>query len=128
MPLLGFKKQFAPLVESGANRQTIRLKRKDGKNPHPGDTLYLYTGLRTKGCRKLGTAICTGAWDVGITKCGPVLTGIRLDPDEAGELAARDGFSCFGDMQDFFEKEHSLPFWGLLIEWGEMEGDDGQES
>ena len=35
MPLLGFQKQFAPLVESGEKRQTIRAYRKDGKDPKP---------------------------------------------------------------------------------------------
>lgn len=118
MPLLGFKKQFAPLVESGAKRQTIRAKRRDGRNPHPGDTLYLYTGLRTKQCRKLGAAKCTSVQEVVITRHGPILAGRHLGCDEASELAAKDGFSCYGDMADFFfDKEHDLPFWGLLIEW-----------
>ena len=58
MPLLGFKKQFAPLVEEGQKRQTIRAKRRDGRNPHAGETLFLYTGLRTKSCRKLGISGC----------------------------------------------------------------------
>lgn len=48
MPALNFKAQFAPLVESGAKRRTIRAFRKDKRDPKQGDTLYLYTGLRTK--------------------------------------------------------------------------------
>lgn len=53
MALLNFQKQFADLIEAGTKRQTIRAARK-----YPikvGDKLYLYTGLRTKYCRKLKT-------------------------------------------------------------------------
>lgn len=118
MPLLGFKKQFAPLVESGAKRQTIRAKRKDGRNPHPGDTLYLYTGLRTKQCRILGTAVCIGVREIVIARNRPILSGRHLLSVEAKEFAIKDGFSGYEAMATFFEKEHGLPFWGLLIEWG----------
>lgn len=53
MPLLNFELRFAGLIESGEKRQTIRAQRK-----YPikaGDKLYLYTGVRTKNCRKLKT-------------------------------------------------------------------------
>ena len=54
MPALNFKNQFATYVELGfrdpdhprAKRQTIRAKRKDGRDPRQGETLYLYTGKR----------------------------------------------------------------------------------
>lgn len=132
MPLLGFKKQFATMVELGLKvqttavpgtaeaiikRQTIRAKRKDGRNPHVGDTLYLYTGLRTKACRKLGEAVCVIVEEIVISKYGPIVAGNYLSVDDASDLAFEDGFKCYGDMLDFFEKEHGLPFWGLLIKW-----------
>lgn len=52
MPAYNFRKQFAPLVESGQKRQTIRTI---GKRRHAraGEPLQLYTGQRTKACRKL---------------------------------------------------------------------------
>jgi hypothetical protein len=52
MPAYNFQKQFAPLVQSGEKRQTIRTL---GKRSHaqPGNKLQLYTGMRTKQCRKL---------------------------------------------------------------------------
>ncbi|MEM6839576.1 MAG: ASCH domain-containing protein [Cyanobacteria bacterium P01_C01_bin.120] len=52
MVAYNFKPQFAPLVESGVKRQTIRAR---GKRRHarPGEALQLYTGQRTKACRKL---------------------------------------------------------------------------
>lgn len=58
MPALNFKKRFEPMIESGDKRQTIRAKRKDCRDPKEGQTLYLYTGMRSKGCRKLGEAPC----------------------------------------------------------------------
>ena len=44
---LNFKQQFIPPILSGAKRQTIRAI---GRRRHaiPGETLQLYTGMRTK--------------------------------------------------------------------------------
>ena len=56
MPALNFQKQFVPLIESGEKRQTIRSQRKQPIKV--GDLLYLYTGQRTKNCRKLAESIC----------------------------------------------------------------------
>ena len=53
MPSLNFQAQFAPLVESGAKRTTIRALRRDGRNPKRGDPLYMFTGQRTRSCRRL---------------------------------------------------------------------------
>lgn len=128
MPLLGFQKQFAPAVESGAKRQTIRAFRKDKRDPKVGQTLYLYTGLRTKSCRKLGEAKCTSAepfaivWGlhrwVGMKTVGRCLR--RFVGDSADQLAQDDGFEDFTAMRDWFDKTHGLPFRGLLIRWGEL--------
>lgn len=127
MPLLGFKKQFAPMVACGlmkfptpgiqSKRQTIRAKRRDMRNPHPGETLYLYVGLRTKGCRKLGEAICKSVDEITIDDYGVNVSGRWLVTRERREIAQADGFDCFQCMLDFFRKEHELPFSGLLIKW-----------
>jgi len=64
MPALNFHKQFAPAVEDGSKRQTIRALRK-----HPirsGDHLYHYTGMVTKACRKLREDIATEAVHIEI--------------------------------------------------------------
>ena len=66
MPALNFKKQFADKVERGEKRQTIRALRADGRNPQPGQTLFLYTGMRTKSCRKLGEAVCSSVEQIDI--------------------------------------------------------------
>ena len=136
MPLLGFQKQFVESVESGEKRQAIRAYRKDGRDPKVGDRLHLYTGLRTKQCRKLGEAVCTfsgrfaldgrrmesipGAWiDADAT-----LNGIDLDYTEfssLSEIAKRDGFKDAVPMLEWFDNAHGLPFEGVLIRWGDIE-------
>ena len=66
MVAFNFKAQFADAVERGVKRQTIRAIRKDGRVPHIGSALQLYTGMRTKNCRKLKDAVCTNVWPITI--------------------------------------------------------------
>ncbi len=135
MPTLNFQKQFAPLVESGKKRQTIRAYRKDGRDPKVGNTLYLYTGQRTKACRKLGEAKCKSAvpfriwwgfhqWVVMRTEDYALR---RLSGESANRLAVANGFEDWADMVRWFEKTHGLPFEGLLIRWNEVTPPEGAE-
>ena len=123
MPALNFKEQFADKVESGKKSQTIRKPR---KNPiEVGDTLYLYTGMRTKGCRKLGEAECIdwqtislhrprkvgdttvyGLWEYGF------IGDYNLD-----EIARDDGFDSGKEMLDFFDDLYGLPCRLKIIYW-----------
>lgn len=132
MVTLNFKKQFADDVECGRKKRSIRAPRKDGRNPKRGDKLQLYTGMRTKSCRKLGDAVCVRVRPVQIDHMGVKIDGKSLyagnapayqgspDPNSwDGDFARADGFDSFPDMADFFEKEHGLPFQGFLIEWAD---------
>lgn len=49
--LLGFKKLFKQPILDGTKKFTIRERRKI--EPKIGETLYMYTGLRTKDCEKI---------------------------------------------------------------------------
>ena len=117
MALIGFRRQFAPDVENGTKRQTIRAKRK--RPILQGETLHLYVGLRTKSARKLLDAVCTEECAIHISDDHDVCVGCRyLTEPEKDALANADGFtgpSAFVSMMDFFEKIHGLPFWGQLI-------------
>lgn len=117
MPAFNFKKQFAPLVERKQKRQTIRAKRADGRNPHVGDKLYLYTGMRTKSCRKLGEAVCIAVDQITIDWHGVNINGAWLSKNDENTLARSDGFGAAYQMISFFNKEHGLPFEGLLYKW-----------
>ena len=124
MPALNFQARFADAVESGEKCQTIRAHRKDKRDPKVGDTLYLYTGMRTKACRKLREVKCEKAVSVFI-KPGSIFVADIVDP--AGEAVYRlapkasfakaDGFVDWESMREWFDKTHGLPFKGLLIGW-----------
>jgi hypothetical protein len=123
MPALNFKKQFAPMVESGEKKQTIRACRKDYRDPKPGQTLYLYTGMRTKQCRKLGEATCKSSDLITIGFAYIAVSGKLLSCNkllfcnEMIDLALADGFSSVQDFRQFFINNHGLPFTGYLIKW-----------
>jgi hypothetical protein len=122
MPLFNFQKQFSADVEMGKKRQTIRAKRKT--RPKPGQIAYLYTGARTKSCRKLGEA--------EIVEVSPILIGskgliinygedigecIENKPQDLDCFAREDGFKDWSEMRDWSAKTHGLPFEGDLIKW-----------
>ncbi len=117
MPSLNFQPRFAPLVESGEKTQTIRAYRKDGRDPKVGDTLYLYTGMRTKKCRKLGEGVVKSVRTFEIKPPGFVVDGKFLGLREARKIAQDDGFEDAIEMAVWFAKFHGLPFAGLLIRW-----------
>jgi hypothetical protein len=121
MPLLGFKKRFAPAVESGKKRQTIRARRKDGLDPKPGQTLYLYTALRTTQARKLREATCTAVKAVTIDESGMLLLdGLAvIEPSDRNAFAIADGFGSWDELVDYWQTEHGrdLPWYGIVIYW-----------
>lgn len=127
MPLLNFQSRFAPLVESGEKRQTIRAHRKDGRDPKVGDRLFLYTGARTKECRKLGESGCVRAERIEIGSKGSIVLGfagrfpVTLNERSRERFARADGFESWTELVGWFEATHGLPFRGLLIEWDEIE-------
>ncbi len=121
MPAFNFKPQFADDVESGKKPQTIRAERKDGRVPcKVGDTITLYTGMRTKACRKLGVGKCTGVTPVSIHEYPAgtpqlfIAGAMILNEDD---FAQADGFENSAEFYKFFEDTHGLPFRGWLIEW-----------
>lgn len=124
MVAYNFKSQFASLVESGAKRQTIRAL---GKRRHakPGELLQLYTGQRTRYCRKLLDATCGDVTPIlmnitpenGLTV---FLGGIDCEIFDLIALAKADGFGQGeADPLDEFIRffEDRMPFEGVLIEW-----------
>ena len=116
MPSLNFKPQFADMVASGQKTQSIR---KLGGIPWKvGDKAHLFTGLRTKGCRKLGVGLVTSVTQININRDEIVVWDMDLPiPETRDKFAELDGFRCWSEMRDFFEKTHGLPFTGILIKW-----------
>lgn len=120
MALINFQKQFADDVESGIKTQTIRTNR---KHPiKPGETLYLYTGLRTNNTKKLKEVECKDVYEIHIFP-GAILMELRWgvievhDTHFLNKFAQADGFRNWTRMIEWFEGTHSLPFEGTLILW-----------
>lgn len=121
--ILNFRQQFAPLIERDEKRQTIRKTRADGKTPKPGETVYLYTGLRTKQVRKLGERIVVESFHVHMdledlsARC-IVSNGVRLHLGEADAFARLDGFDSALQMLQWFKKTHQEnAFDGFCVRW-----------
>lgn len=117
MPAYNFKREFAADVKAGRKRQTIRQRRK--RRTRAGETLYLYTGQRTKRCRLLRAAICR---DIKTIEIG--VGGIYIDKrvslsgsPNADKFARADGFKDSGEMVDWFRWTYGLPFKGVVIYW-----------
>lgn len=124
MPAYNFQKRFAPLVESGRKHQTIRLTAKGARR---GATAYLYTGQRTKQCRKLGEGTITDVLPIEIGRSAhgePYVTVTKADDwrthfmyDALDTLARNDGFSDGEEMVQWIEGRYGLPFAGYLHQW-----------
>jgi hypothetical protein len=124
MPALSYHKQFAPAVEAGRKLQTIRAMRKVPIKP--GDTLYHYTGMRTKACRRLGVSTCRSANQIDIIRWNgqrgvflqdcPGVGQRRLGNIEISVLAIKDGFPDVDSFYAWFISEN-FHFTGQLITW-----------
>ena len=123
MVAYNFQKRFAPAVESGDKRQTIRAL---GKRRHakPGEMLQLYTGQRTKHCRLLREDECREVLPVLMTPrklessilvAYVFVSDVRLSMSSICALSRADGFACVADFFDFFRDR--MPFEGVLIKW-----------
>ncbi|MEM6837667.1 MAG: ASCH domain-containing protein [Cyanobacteria bacterium P01_C01_bin.120] len=123
MVAYNFKSQFADLVRQGEKCQTIRAT---GKRRHAqvGDRLQLYTGMRTKSCKKLADAICLGSSSIQMRMSGVGLLIFEnyylLTLHEMVELARADGFTedPLNEFIQFFGPR--MPFSGVLITWARL--------
>lgn len=120
MAAYNFQTRFAAAVESGGKRQTIRAESKR-RHARPGDKLQLYTGQRTRSCRKLRDAICSEVCPI-LIEDNRVTIFHYLDREicenqELETLAQADGFKSWIEMHDWFFQVHGLPFRGVLIQW-----------
>jgi hypothetical protein len=142
MALIGFKKQFALLVETGKKTQTVRAPRK--KTIKVGEILHCYTGLRIpkrfNKTKKLGEFICKSVEEIEITVIKGIaplrdnkenyfendrhkdyyisirINGDYLNREQIISFTQDDGFVNVTDFGDFFHnREHK--FKGQLIKW-----------
>lgn len=129
MVAYSFKRQFAEAVAAGRKCQTLRLPR--ARHARPGEALQLYAGMRTKACRKLTDAACTGTAAVEIVLSrlidGLVVSvsvgGVFLNAAEIEAFALADGFDSRQAMGRFFIGNHGEGRLELvLIRWSPSSG------
>ena len=115
---------FIDKILSGEKRQTIRRNSPKWKNVKVGDKLTLYTGLRTKQCRKLGEAVVESITPIMIdTECDNVavetpLGDFNLDLPALNDLVARDGFDSNDEFFKFFCLNYKVGrFKMFVIRW-----------
>lgn len=114
MVAINFIERFAGPVERGEKRQTIRR----GKKCEPGATLQLYTGQRTKACRKIGEAVCRDVTYVGLTARRITLGDKSKFPSDIDDFARADGFADYAEMWKWFsERYETNSFTGYVIRW-----------
>lgn len=116
MVAFNFQQRFAPLVASRVKLQTIRQTIRAKK----GDRIQLYTGMRTKSCKKLvePDPVCVLVDYVGIRPDYLTLGNTKLHAGNADDFAMRDGFEGYDDMIEwFFETYGSRFFTGHVHVW-----------
>lgn len=106
MPAYNFKAQFADPILAGEKSTTIRPRRK-----HPtqaGDTLYLYTGLRTKSAKRIGAYRCIGVKPVIIDPGLKIMfvDGLACTNGVVSTIARADGFASLDAFFGFFAKTY----------------------
>ena len=118
---------FIDKILSGEKRQTIRRASPKWQNVKAGDKLTLYTGLRTKQCRKLGEAVVESITPIMIdTECDNVavetpLGDFNLDLPALNDLVARDGVDSNDEFFKFFCLNYSVGRLKMVvIRWADF--------
>ncbi len=137
MVAYSFKGGFVPLITYGEKRQTIRAFR--ARHAQPGEMLQLFTGMRTRHCRKIIPDVpCIGVDEI-IMPAGcwyegsyePItVNGIPVMLDELEAFAIADGFrpgrQAINDGQRVVASRSArsamATFWRLYHGPGRFEG------
>lgn len=127
MVAYSFKKRFAPMIMAGLEpgpwvpgmkRQTVRGGRK--RHARPGEIIQLYTGMRTRHCRKLGNARCIQVRPIAVhvsdAAVEVVIEGKALSFSELELFVGLDGFSSMFDFVTFWNEQrpHEHPIESLV--------------
>lgn len=123
MVSFNFQLMFAPRIKAGTKKHTIRAT----KRCSVGDSMHMFTGLRTPFCNRIGEAPCIVVYEVEITQENVVVlpkkactAGYYLSEDGKPEFAKMGGFDSWEEMVSFYEKHHGLPWRGWLHGWGAL--------
>lgn len=117
MTAINFSRRFAKDVRLGKKRRTIRRTKKGTI----GGRLQLYTGMRTKSCRKLGDAVLTDVMHIKIHENFLILGKKKMSGRAAlDRFAQKDGHPDWKSLVAWFSRRYDLPFSGFLHEWKKL--------
>lgn len=112
---------FTQFVDKVENRTKCRTIRKT-KRGDVGQSVQLYTGMRTKACRKLVEEDAQLIIVEPITIFVDEISGVSWW--NRHRFAQLDGFETFQEFREFFKSTYGLPFSGWLHVWYWPEGED----
>lgn len=128
MVAYSFRPQFAEPIVALQKRQTVRGHR--ARHARPGEAMQLYTGMRTKQCRKLLAIdpVCLDVREVviGLNSRHPLLIdaisidGIAQDDAQIEAFAVADGFG--GALAEGFARRRMGEFWVRHHDWSRFHG------
>ena len=134
MVAYNFQTRFAPLVASGTKVQTSRKHRRPpSRHAQSGESIALWTGLRTSDARLIGRATCAGLYPISIRFGHGTISAVRIGAkrlmtEQLDDFARQDGFADAREMAAWFVETHgSLSFDGVLVMWSGLvpaEADD----
>lgn len=130
MVAYSFQAQFEDPILRRTKRQTLRAV---GKRRHarPGETLQLYTGMRTRSCRLVLETVAAVVGEVTINFDEPAVL-VRIGTDaptyfrakrDRDAFASSDGFASWETFVDFwrvnhFKKKPPTGVWtGVIVKW-----------
>lgn len=114
-----FQNRWEEQILAGTKVQTVRPRVKRFICAGTLLSLRVWSGApyRSKQ-RELLRVICTSATDVEIHVGGVKIGDSFLGVEDNDKFAKRDGFAdYYGEMVEWFEKMHGLPFVGRAIAW-----------
>lgn len=110
MPAYNFMKRFVNPIRNGEKTHTIR-RRRARRLTVPGDSLMLYTGMRTPEAFMFAAGICTKVepvvifpWEGNVLVADERGAWQRLNIEELRALALADGFDNAPEFFDFFKR------------------------
>lgn len=114
MVAFNFRAADAAKVLSGEKNATIRPT----KRSKPGDTLQLYTGLRTRKTKLLKIAKCVDVRKIEIYKDS--IEGVEdFDTAEFMQMLGYEGMEL-EEFTDLFAKYYTFPYIGYLYIWADI--------
>ena len=123
MVAYSFQQQFVAPIQDGRKCGTIR-KIGGKRHARPGETIQLYTDLRTKYALCFGLCDCQAinrvALDLDFGRVEFIDTGTAITTGpELDHFAAADGFANWRELVAFWAKHHAgtRVFVGIQIRW-----------